>query len=134
MRRLSEAKERARDDRQREPCGQGVPVPAGLDEVPFGQFYGGLEGWRGLRALFKYATDKTHFIVVPIHAYLIDHPREGLILVDAGINWRQAHEHGAYYKGIQHYLFDADEYQLDRSEELPPHWPGWDTGPRTCAG
>lgn len=60
------------------------------------------------------ATDKRHFIVVPIHAYLIDHPDEGLILVDAGINWRQAHEHGRYYKGIARYLFDDDEYQLDR--------------------
>lgn len=95
------------------------PLRLGSTKVPFGQFYGGLAGWRGLRALFKYATDKKHFIVVPIHAYLIDHPQEGLILVDAGINWRQTHEHGVYYRGIQHYLFDADEYQLDRSEELP---------------
>jgi N-acyl homoserine lactone hydrolase len=91
----------------------------GATKVPFGQFYGGLHGWRGLSALYRYATDKGHFIVVPIHAYLIDHPHEGLILVDAGINWRQAHEHGQYYKGIAHYLFDDDEYQLDRSEELP---------------
>lgn len=91
----------------------------GATKVPFGQFYGGLQGWRGLPALYRYATDKKHFIVVPIHAYLIDHPDEGLILVDAGINWRQAHEHGRYYKGIASYLFDDDEYQLDRSEELP---------------
>ena len=91
----------------------------GATKVPFGQFYGGLEGWRGLPALYRYATDKKHFITVPIHAYLIEHPQDGLTLVDAGINWRQAHLHDRYYQGVPHYLFDADEYQLDRSEELP---------------
>jgi len=95
------------------------PLRLGATKVPFGEFYGGLDGWRGLPGALRYATDKKHFIIVPIHAYLIDHPREGLILVDAGINWRQAHEHGLYYKGIAHYLFDDDQYQLDRSEELP---------------
>lgn len=95
------------------------PLRLGATKVPFGQFYGGLAGWRGVRALYRYATDKKHFIIVPIHAYLIVHPQEGLILVDAGINWRQAHEHGQYYQGIAHYLFDDDEYQLVRSEELP---------------
>lgn len=95
------------------------PLRLGATKVPFGQFYGGLEGWHGLPALYRYATDKKHFIVVPIHAYLIVHPQDGLILVDAGINWRQAHEHGQYYHGLAHYLFDEDEYQLDRREELP---------------
>ncbi len=61
-------------------------VRVGSTKVPFGQFYGGLQGWRGLPALYRYATDKRHFIIVPIHAYLIDHPEEGVILVDAGIN------------------------------------------------
>jgi N-acyl homoserine lactone hydrolase len=95
------------------------PLRLGATKVPFGQFYGGLAGWRGWPALFRYATDKKHFILVPIHAYLIEHPQDGLILVDAGISWRQTYEHGEYYRGIQHYLFNADEYQLDRSEELP---------------
>ena len=95
------------------------PLRLGSTKIPFGQFYGGLVGWRGWPALYRYATDKKHFIIVPIHAYLIDHPHDGLILVDAGINWRQTYEHGAYYKGIQHYLFHDDEYRLDRSEELP---------------
>jgi N-acyl homoserine lactone hydrolase len=91
----------------------------GETKVPFGQFYGGLEGWRGAAALVRYATDKRHFIWVPIHAYLIEHPDDGLILVDTGINRRQAHEHGAYYRGVAHYLFDEDEYRLDPAEELP---------------
>lgn len=33
------------------------------------------------------------------HGCLIEHPQEGLILVDAGISWRQTYEHGTYYKG-----------------------------------
>ncbi|TQF02184.1 N-acyl homoserine lactonase family protein [Kitasatospora acidiphila] len=94
-------------------------VRLGSTKVPFGQFYGGLDGWRGMQAVYRFATDKKHFIIVPIHAYLIDHPEEGLILVDAGINWQQTHEHGDYYRGIAHYLFDEDEYQLSREEELP---------------
>jgi hypothetical protein len=44
----------------------------GSTKVPFGQFYGGLDGWRGARAVYRFATDKKHFIIVPIHAYLID--------------------------------------------------------------
>ena len=95
------------------------PLRLGSTKIPFGQFYGGLVGWRGWQALFRYATDKKHYMVVPIHGYLIEHPRDGLIMVDAGISWRQTYDHGAYYQGIQHYLFDDDEYQLDRSEELP---------------
>ena len=94
------------------------PLRLGSAKVPFGQFYGGLEGWRGLGALARYVTDKRHFMLVPIHAWLIDHP-DGPILVDAGIHARQAHEHGAYYRGIAHYLHDHDEFGLDRSEELP---------------
>ncbi len=91
----------------------------GSTRVPYGQFYGGLLGWQGLGALWKYVTDKQHFIVVPIHAYLIDHAEHGLMLIDSGINWAQAHEHHTYYKGITRYLFDEDEYLLDRADELP---------------
>lgn len=91
----------------------------GTTKVPFGQFYGGLHGWQGLPGLYRFATDKSHFIMVPIHAYLIAHPQEGPILVDTGINWQQAHDHGDYYRGVAHYLFDEDEYVLDRSQELP---------------
>jgi len=61
------------------------PLLLGRTKVPFGQFYGGLNGWEGFGALFRFVTDKKHFIWVPIHAYLLEHPKEGLILVDAGI-------------------------------------------------
>ncbi|MEU6512455.1 MBL fold metallo-hydrolase [Streptomyces sp. NPDC046942] len=46
-------------------------------------------------------------------------PREGLILVDARISWRQTHEHNDYYEGIARHFFDEDEYQLTHDEELP---------------
>ncbi len=91
----------------------------GDTKVPFGQFYGGLQGWRGIGGMWKFITDKSHYILVPIHAYLIDHPKAGLILVDTGINWQQAHEHRNYYKGIMRYLLDDDEYLLTREQELP---------------
>ena len=91
----------------------------GDTKVPYGQFYGGLGGWSGMRGLLRFATDKSHYIIVPIHAYLIDHPKSGLILVDTGINWKQAHRHDRYYKGTLHYVLDNDEYLLTREQELP---------------
>jgi N-acyl homoserine lactone hydrolase len=91
----------------------------GDTKVPYGQFYGGRTGWTGMRGMWRFATDKSHYIIVPIHAYLIDHPTSGLILVDTGINWEQAHEHDRYYRGILHYVLDADEYLLTREQELP---------------
>ena len=91
----------------------------GDSKVPYGQFYGGLSGWRGMRGLWRFATDKSHYIIGPIHAYLIDHPKSGLILVDTGISWEQAHEHGRYYRGTLHYVLDDDEYLLTREQELP---------------
>jgi len=91
----------------------------GDTKVPYGQFYGGLSGWTGIHGLWKFATDKSHYIIVPIHSYLIDHPQAGLILVDTGISWEQAHDHSRYYKGIMHYVLDDDEYLLMREQELP---------------
>jgi hypothetical protein len=91
----------------------------GDTKVPYGQFYGGLTGWTGMRGIRKFVTYKSHYTIVPIHAYLIDHPESGLILVDTGINWEHAHEHDRYYKGVMHYVLDADEYLLTREQELP---------------
>jgi hypothetical protein len=67
-------------------------------KVPYGQFYGGVgDEWVGWRGIWRMLTDKSHYIIVPIYAYLIDHPQAGLILVDAGINWNMAHAHNQYY-------------------------------------
>ena len=70
------------------------PLLLGRTKVPFGQFYGGLKGWEGLGALFRFVTDKKHFIWVPIHGYLLEHPSAGLILFDAG--WRQVTRFAGY--------------------------------------
>ena len=94
------------------------PLRLGRTKVPYGQFYGGLSGWEGLRALFHFVTDKSHFIWVPIHAYLLEHPTAGLILFDAGICSAQVHQHSQYYSGILHLILDDDEYAQDPDERL----------------
>jgi glyoxylase-like metal-dependent hydrolase (beta-lactamase superfamily II) len=95
------------------------PLQLGRTKVPYGQFYGGLSGWEGLGALFRFITDKTHFIWVPINAYLLEHPKEGLTLIDAGICSDQAHRHRDYYRGILRFILDDDEYAQEPGESLP---------------
>jgi len=95
------------------------PLLLGRTKVTFGQFYGGLAGWEVLGALYRFITDKAHFIWVPIHAYLVEHPKEGLVLVDAGICPEQAHQHGQYYRGILRLILDEDEYSQEPNEALP---------------
>jgi N-acyl homoserine lactone hydrolase len=94
------------------------PLLLGRTKVPYGQFYGGLSGWEGLRALFRFVTDKSHYIWVPIHAYLVEHPREGLVLIDAGICSEQAHRHSQYYRGVMRLILDEDEYSQEPREAL----------------
>ena len=92
----------------------------GASKVPFGQLYGGTRGWVGPRGMWRFLRDKSHFITAPIYVYLIEHPRAGLILVDAGINWEQANAHHRYYRGfVAHFAMDEDEYLLSREQELP---------------
>jgi glyoxylase-like metal-dependent hydrolase (beta-lactamase superfamily II) len=95
------------------------PLLLGRTKVPFGQFYGGLCGWEGLGALFHFITDKKHFIWVPIHGYLLEHPKEGLVLVDTGICQEQVHQHREYYHGILRFILDDDEYAQEPEEALP---------------
>lgn len=92
----------------------------GDTKVPFGQFYGGSNGeWLGLRAISKFLTDKSHYIMVPLYAFLIEHPQHGAMLFDTGINWNQAHDHRNYYKGpLLRAAFDEDEYSLDEAQQL----------------
>jgi N-acyl homoserine lactone hydrolase len=95
------------------------PILLGRTKVPFGQFYGGLTGWESFGALFRFLTDKKHFIWVPIHAYLLEHSKEGLTLIDAGICPEQAHQHGQYYRGLLRLILDDDEYAQEPDETLP---------------
>lgn len=95
------------------------PLLLGRTKVPFGQFYGGLSGWEGLRAFLRFVSDKNHYIWVPIHAYLLEHPSEGLVLFDAGICPEQANRHNRYYRGLMRLVLDEDEYSQDPAEALP---------------
>ena len=95
------------------------PILLGRTKVPFGQFYGGLDSWEGLGALVRFITDKSHFIWVPIHGYLLEHPTQGLVLIDSGICTEQAHQHSQYYRGLMHFILDDDEYAQEPSEALP---------------
>jgi glyoxylase-like metal-dependent hydrolase (beta-lactamase superfamily II) len=90
------------------------PLRIGRTKVPFGQFYGGLTG-----ADFReFVSDKDHFVWVPIHAYLLEHPGAGPVLVDTGISAEQA-EHVDYYRGsILEHVMDVDEYDLPADQTL----------------
>ncbi|MCO1657213.1 MBL fold metallo-hydrolase [Pseudonocardia humida] len=95
----------------------------GDTKVPYGQFYGGTDDqWVGVRGMLRFLRDKSHFITVPIHAFLVEHPEHGALLVDTGITWRQAHDHRAYYDGpLLRAAFDEDEYSLEEGQQLLGH-------------
>ncbi|MCG5214058.1 N-acyl homoserine lactonase family protein [Streptosporangium sp. KLBMP 9127] len=96
------------------------PIHTGDTIVTYGQFYGGLDGWEGLNGYVRTLVDKTQ-IAVPVYAYLIDHPRHGLLLVDTGVNWEQAHDHDGYYdhnRMVSRLLTQRDEYQMTPEQDL----------------
>lgn len=91
------------------------PLRIGSTKVPYGQFYGGLSDW----GLADFAQDKSHFIWVPIHAFLLEHPELGPTLVDTGIDTQQAVNHHEYYRGtIGEFVFDDDEYALPDGQRM----------------
>ena len=50
----------------------------GDTKVPYGQFYGGTDDeWLGVRGMLRFLRDKSHFMVVPIYAFLVEHPHRG---------------------------------------------------------
>lgn len=94
------------------------PLHVGDTVVTYGQFYGGLDGWEGLAGYVRTLVSKEE-ITAPVYAYLIDHPEHGLMLVDTGVGWEQAHDHDGYYGGILARLLTArDEYILPVEQEL----------------
>ena len=89
----------------------------GRTKVPFGQFYGGTGAWRGDGGLAEFLSDKSHYVWVPIRAYLIEHPN-GRILVDTGISPAQA-EHVDYYRDtVLQYVLDVDEYEIPAGQTM----------------
>ncbi|MFI6742388.1 N-acyl homoserine lactonase family protein [Nonomuraea sp. NPDC050451] len=93
------------------------PIHTGDTIVTYGQFYGGLDGWEGLNGYVRTLVDKAQ-IAVPVYAYLIDHPRHGLMLVDTGVNWEQAHDHDGYYDMTSRLLTQRDEYRMTPGQDL----------------
>ncbi|HMK53358.1 MAG TPA: N-acyl homoserine lactonase family protein [Methanobacteriaceae archaeon] len=99
------------------------PLHVGDTKIPVGQFY--YKGLKGVNAnkewLRFFTTGKVQNIIAPIHSYLIEHPKEGLILVDTGINRFQANEHKEYYKQSRalSFVLGEDEYILSQEQELP---------------
>ncbi|MEU8246844.1 N-acyl homoserine lactonase family protein [Nonomuraea sp. NPDC048916] len=96
------------------------PIHTGDTIVTYGQFYGGLDGWEGLNGYVRTLVDKAQ-IAVPVYAYLIDHPRHGLMLVDTGVNWEQAHDHDGYYDMTSRLLTERDEYRMSPGQDLRVH-------------
>jgi glyoxylase-like metal-dependent hydrolase (beta-lactamase superfamily II) len=96
-----------------------LPLHVGDTVVAYGQFYGGLDGWEGLQGYLGTLLSRDR-ITVPIYAYLVDHPAHGLMLVDAGICWEQAHDHDRYYGHnlLARLLNDREEYLLAPAQEL----------------
>lgn len=97
------------------------PLHIGDTKVPYGQFYGGVgDEWTGWRGMWRFLTDKSHAIMVPIYAYLVEHPEHGWVMIDTGINWQQAHAHRAYYASwLERAATDEDEYRLSPEQQLP---------------
>ncbi|MFB4269840.1 N-acyl homoserine lactonase family protein [Nonomuraea sp. GTA35] len=93
------------------------PIHTGDTIVTYGQFYGGLDGWEGLNGYLRTLVDKAQ-IAVPVRAYLIDHPRHGLLMVDTGVNWEQAHDHDGYYDLTSRLLTEREEYRLSPGQDL----------------
>jgi glyoxylase-like metal-dependent hydrolase (beta-lactamase superfamily II) len=96
------------------------PLHTGDTVVTYGQFYGGLDGWEGGNGFLRTLLDKA-LITVPVYAYLIDHPRHGLMMIDAGINWEQAHDHDGYYNHnamVSRLLTERDEYIMTPGQDL----------------
>ncbi len=88
----------------------------GDTRVPFGQFYGGGDS---ARDVIKVLRDRTYAILVPVYAFLVDHPRHGPIMIDTGLNWQQAHAHREYYSGpLLRAAFDEGEYLLQVEQRL----------------
>lgn len=96
------------------------PLHVGDTFLTYGQFYGGLDGWVGLRGYFKTLVNKDT-IKVPLYTYLIDHPKHGLMMIDAAVSWEQANDHDGFYNHnymISRLLTVKNEYSLATEQEL----------------
>jgi glyoxylase-like metal-dependent hydrolase (beta-lactamase superfamily II) len=96
------------------------PLHVGDTFLTYGQFYGGLDGWVGLTGYFKTLVNKDT-ITIPLYTYLIDHPKHGLMMVDAAVSWEQANDHDGFYNHnymVSRLLTVKNEYRLATEQEL----------------
>ncbi|MFW6184900.1 MAG: N-acyl homoserine lactonase family protein, partial [Chloroflexota bacterium] len=96
------------------------PLQTGSTLVSFGQFFKGNEGWVGRRAVWNMGADEATVFWAPVHAYLIDHPEQGPILVDTGISRAQTEK--GYYSarkgGLTGLIWKTDDNYLPPQQEL----------------
>lgn len=96
------------------------PLQTGSTLVSFGQFFGGHEGWVGLRAIWNMGADESSVFWAPVHAYLIQHPVHGGILVDTGIARAQTEK--GYYSlrngGFPGLIWKESDNYLPTEQEL----------------
>lgn len=96
------------------------PLHVGDTILTYGQFYGGLDGWEGLTGYFKTLVNRDN-ITIPLYTYLIDHPKHGLMMIDAAISWEQANDHDGFYNHnymVSRLLTVKDEYRLTTEQDL----------------
>ncbi len=58
--------------------------------VPYGQFFGGLEGWVGAAAIWRGGLQR-EILWAPVGVAVIVHPSVGVVLVDTGLSREQTH-------------------------------------------
>ncbi|MCC6328887.1 MAG: hypothetical protein IT174_10255 [Acidobacteria bacterium] len=64
------------------------PLHLGNTKVPYGRFYGG-DAWSGLRGIWRFVTAKDRYIIAPIYAFLIEHPRAAAQIMEKLNGWDQ---------------------------------------------
>lgn len=75
------------------------PLISGYVKASYGMFFSGLQGWSGVQAVYKILTDSgEETFWTPVYVFLIEHPEEGLVLYDAGLDAKQCE--AGYYEGL----------------------------------
>jgi N-acyl homoserine lactone hydrolase len=88
--------------------------------VPFGQFYGGLEGWVGAAAIYKGGLQRDPSWV-PVTVVAIEHPEAGIVLVDTGLSEAQTHPFSHYSAidgGLNAGIWRDSENRISREGDL----------------
>lgn len=91
------------------------PIMSGYAETTYGQFYLGHDGWVGIQSVYKILTNNgEQAIWIPVYVFLIEHPKEGLILYDAGLDIKQTKI--GYYTGLT--SFSHETHNIPESKTV----------------